>query len=79
MKDAGLAKYLAFTGVFYLVFLAFIILGYDASQQYLKPIGGLIFPINENNSPLKSALISSVFYWGIMMAMYFFNRNKKPK
>lgn len=79
MKDSGLMQYLAFTGVFYLVFLAFTVFGYDFSQQYLKPIGGLIFPINEKNSPLYSAVVSSIFYWVIVLGFYFFKKGGKKQ
>ena len=38
-----------------------------AVRQFVVPIAGLVFPIAQNNSPLKFILIMTPMYWGIVV------------
>lgn len=75
-RKPALVQYLSFAMIFYAIIVAFLYFGYGFSQEHLMPLGGLIFPINPNNSPMKSILISSVFYWIAIAAVWFLSKNK---
>lgn len=67
---------LGFYGVFYLVFLIIIVVGYPLAQQYAKPIARFIFPINESNSLMKNIFVMTGMYWGMVGIVTFLNRKK---
>lgn len=73
----ALATVLGYYGIFYLIFLVLIIIGYGPAQQYAKPIAKFIFPINENNSWLKTVIVMSGMYWSFVGVSIFLNSRKK--
>ena len=69
--------YLGFCGVFYLIFLVVMVVGYPLADTYAKPIAALIFPIAGNNSLMKNLLVMTVMYWAMVMGSWFLTKKKE--
>lgn len=71
---------LAYYGIFYLLMLIVVLVGYPLAQQYALPVAKLIFPINQKNSLLYNLLVMTGMYWGMVGFFMVVNKKKsKPK
>jgi H+/gluconate symporter-like permease len=76
MKERNIWTYLGYFGCIYLIILLFIVIGYPLAQRYALPVASFIFPINEGNSLLKTVLVMSGMYWGMVGFYMLLNRKR---
>lgn len=78
MSRPNTATQLGFYGVFYLIFLLITVVTYGPAQEYLRPVTNLIFPAYEHNSLLKSVIVLTGMYWGVIgLTMFIQSRASK--
>jgi len=68
MREMDGYYFIGYYSVFYLFFVLICLISFiPAVRQFVVPIAGLVFPIAQNNSPLKFILIMTPMYWGIVV------------
>ena len=60
-------RFIGYYGVIYIVFMLLMLVSWPITQTYIKPIASLIFPIAQNNSLVKSLLVDTGMFWGMVL------------
>gem|GEM_PF-6677998 len=60
-------RFIGYYGVIYIAFMILMVITWPLSQTYIKPIASLIFPIAQNNSLVKSLLVDTGMFWGMVL------------
>ena len=68
MREMDGYQFIGYYGLFYLFLVLITLISFiPGIHQSLEPLVGLIFPIAQNNSPLKFFIVMSVMYWGMVL------------
>jgi len=68
MREMDGYHFIGYYGIFYLFFLLISLVSFiPVVHQFITPIAGLIFPIAQNNNPIKFLIVMTAMYWGMVL------------